>query len=346
MIVLRSYAWRGILLGIWFLGVLFCPSIAPAKTWDPRLKTALQYCYAGNPAAAVPLIQAYQKEHPRDPNGLFVAAMVEEWQAGLGPQNHRRVYPDLIKIYQQANRLAFHLWEKNPEDVDALVDFGNSYFLLARLYGKNGSKMKAGLTGKKSQKHLEKAMALDPARSDALLPIGAFHYFAGNTPDYWKPLKAMFGIKGDKEEGLAELKRALEGEHPYVWNANYALMEIYQNSEKNWREAMKYWKVFADRFPQNPLVNLKYAQILELKDKQEAVQAYLNFAAACEGPQLQCPKKFVFYAYSQAGRLLEDLGQKTAAKQRYEQSLQFDPGDYPERIEQIQQWLQALGIPQ
>lgn len=342
--MLKGYlaGWRLVACLVWvfLLGIHLAPS-AHGKDWDPRLKQALEQSYSGQAQNGLTLVKAYQKENPRDPNGYFVEAMVKEWQAGLGPANHREVYSELVKIYGKANQMAFFLWEKDPENVDRLVDLGNSYFLLARIYGQQGKKLKAGLTGKKCQRHLEKALEMAPERWDIYLPLGAFHFFAGNTPDYWKPIRALLGIKGEKDVGLKELKQSLKGNHPYIFNSYYALMEIHQKAEKNWQEALKYWAFFAENFPNNPLVALKKAQILELKDRREAIAAYLAFAEACQS-QKTCAKKFVYLAYSQAGRLHHDLKEPGPAKQYYQLALKWDPGDYPDRRKEIQAWQQVL----
>lgn len=310
-----------------------------SKEWDPRLIQAMELAFAANPDPGEAMIRTYIQEHPRDPNGLFVLAMVLEWKYGLSKENHFAAYPELEKIYKKANQMAFYLWEKKPEDVDTLIDLGNSYFLLARIYAKQGSHVKAGLTGKKCQKHLKKALEKDPQRLDALVSTGAFNYFAGNTPKFWEPLKRMFGIKGDKQEGLTQLQRASQGNHPYVWTAKYALLEIYSDPEKNYPKALEILEEFKKTFPENPMVPLKRAWILERQDPLQGAQAFIEFADSCSEKFAVCPPKLEFFAYSQAGEIFLKQGRYSEARKYLLKSLEKDPKNYPDRRGLVFLWL-------
>jgi len=327
-------------IGFLFLVLLIWSSWTSlqAKEWDPRLIQAMELSFSGFPENAEPLIQTYVKEKPLDPNGLFILAMVLEWKYGLSGRNHHRAYLDLEKIYKQANRMAFHLWEKNPEDVNALINLGNSYFLLARIYAKRGSILKAGLTGKKSQKHLQKALEKDSSRLDALVAVGAFNYFAGKTPKFWEPIKRMFGIKGDKDQGLAQLQRAGTGNHPYAWNAKYALLEIYSNPEKKYQKAMGILADFEEAFPQNPVVPLKRAWILEKQEPLRGARAYLDFAENCSVKYASCQPKLKTFAYSQAGKVFLEAGKYLEAQHWLVKSLEVDPKNYPDLTAKIYLW--------
>jgi tetratricopeptide (TPR) repeat protein len=325
-------------LGFFILLLSFGLPYAQAKEWDGRLMEAVELSYAGDPQKAEPVIQGYVEEHPEDPNGLFVKAVVLEWKAALSPGDYDTVNPTLLEIHKQASDLAFRNWEKDPDNTDRLIDLGNSYFLLARIYGKMGMGLKAVFTAKKCQKHLEKALSQDPSRTDALLALGAFHTLAANAPKFLAVFRKLFGIEGDKVQGLAELNRAAEGRHPYVWNARYALVEIYSELEKNETQALSLLETLEKQFPKNPVGPLKKAKILELGDKRKAAEVYLDFAGRC-AQDFPCQPKFLFYAFSQAGRLLQQSGDEEAAKKPLETSLLHDPHTYPERTGRILLWL-------
>src|SRR5262245_5113934 len=298
----------------------------------------VELSYAGDPQKAESIIQDYLGEHPEDPNGLFVKAVVLEWKAALSSGDYDSINPTLLEIYKEANDLAFRNWEKDLENTDRLIDLGNSYFFLARIYGKMGQGLKAVFTAKKCLKHLEKALSQDPSRTDALLALGAFHTLAANAPKFLAVFKKLFGIEGDKAQGLSELNRAAEGHHPYAWNARYALVEIYSELEKDETQALKTLDILEKQFPKNPVGPLKKAKIFELHDKRKAAGAYLDFTGRCDR-DFSCQPKFLFYAFSQAGRLFQELGDEGSAKKQLETSLLHDPHNYPDRTGRILLWL-------
>ncbi len=318
--------------------LLLIPALAHAKDWDPRLGQALQQAYAGTPEAGLPIMQSYRQDQPDDPNGYFVESMVLEWKTGLEAGDHRKAYPGLLQKYKKANDLAYILWEKDPENVDRLIDLGNSYFLLARMHGNMGSGLKAGMVGRKCQKYMEEAMQKDPSRVDALLPLGAFHYFAGNTPKSMESLKKLFGIKGDKTLGLAELNKAASGSHPYVLNARYALLEIMSGPEKKYAEAQAMVTQFSNEFPKNPIGPLKIAQLEGRQDKAKGAQSLVDFTATCPQKFPPCHPKFLLYAYSEAGRLFKGAGQMAEAKKYLAEAEGVDQKNYPEKTAQIFLW--------
>lgn len=306
-----------------------------AKEWDPRLSRSMELSFAGTPEQAEPLIRNYRRENPRDPTGIIFWTLIQEWSAGMGPGNHEEIYPQNQKLLEEAVAMAEQNYRANPDHVDALIDLGNAYFFLARNLAEQGSFFKSGLTGKKVETPMRKALEKDPGRREAYLALGAYHYFAGNTPKFWIPIKALFGIRGNKEQGLKELQEALLGRHPFLWQARFALLEIYTYQEKEPSQALKYLKPFEERFPQNPLVPMKRAQILELENPLMAAAVLLDLAKECGEKFRPCPQKFPFYAFSQAGQLYLKEGIPSTAWVLLGKALEVDPRNYPKRTRDI-----------
>lgn len=314
------------------------PAVSQANPWDGRLYRAMELSFAGQPEAAELLMEDYRKAFPEDPNGLFFTAIVMEWKAGLSSGGHERVHSQNRKLLEQALDLAEKRQRTSPQDVDALIDLGNAYFFLARNFAEQGKPMKAGNTGKKLEKPMKDALTRDSSRKEAYLALGAFHYFAGNTPKIFAPFKKLMGIHGNKDQGLEELHRSLEGEHPFLWQTRYALMEIYSNPEKNPDQALVQLAPFEEKFPRNPVIPLKKAYIFEKKEPAEAIKIYVNLAEQCGRQFLPCPKKFPFFAYSQAGWISLKEGNGSQAMELFDKSLETDPGNLPKRTEQIKKW--------
>jgi len=295
-----------------------------SKEYDPRLLQSSKLAYQGNWREAEALIQQYLAENPMDPNGLFVKGVVLEWKMGLDGEKWWEAQRKMLEVYQEANDMAFQLWNRDQENVDRLIDLGNSYMFLGRKYSDNGSWLKAVLTAKKCQKHLEKALKLDPNRVDGLLALGGFHYVADNGPKALGPFKALLGISGTKAQGLAELKKSLTQQHPFFYDTQMVFIQLYYDLEKNYPEALNALSVLEKEFPDNPEFKFRRARIYEKQDPKKGIEEYLKFAQWCETQREKCHTNYSFLAYYDAGRLSMGLKDSAKTKLYLAKALQYD----------------------
>jgi len=314
------------------------PGFVCARDWDPRLIEASQLIYQGNAARAEGVINEYMADNPVDPNGYFVKGVVIEWKAALEGRNPAGVQREIVKLYERAADNAFQLWNQDQENPDRMVDLGNAYVFLARKYADVGENLKTVFTGKKCQKYLEEALKKDPSRTDGLLSLGGFHYLAASSSPSLAPFKALLGIKGSKEQGLAELKRSLGGHHPFVNDALYALLFINMDHEKNYEQAYYYQGELERRFPDNPEMKYKRGVIAEKQDKAKGAQAYLDFAKWCEANAGKCHKTYLFMSYYNAGRLYKDVGDKPKAKEYFAKALANNTNVFPQQAAEALYW--------
>ncbi len=299
-----------------FIFLLFA-SNSWAKDWDSRLIQAPQLAYSGQTTQAENLIKQYIDEHPEDPNGLFVQAIVLDWKANLNAAQGDQFNKQLLEIYKKANDLAFQRWHFDPDNIDRMIDLGNSYLFLGRKYSDLGNWLKAVLTGKKCQKYLEKAYKIDPSRKDALLTLGGFHYLAGTVTGPVASLKGVLGIHGSKEQGLREVKEATQGLHPFIWDAEFALMFLYRDFEKNQDEALKALVPLEKQFPNNAEIKYKKAQIIEAQDKAKGANSFFELAKWCEANKTVCHQNYIFLSYLNAAKLKRDTNQTPQAKELF-----------------------------
>jgi|GEM_PF-2200003 len=317
---------------------LLFPLALKAKDFDPRLLEASRRAYAGETDAAKQLIEEYIQEHPDDPNGLFVKGVVFDWEGTLKnlPTSHQK---ETFAVFKEANDMAFHLWDKDRENVDRLIDIGNSYLFLGRKYGDLGSWFNAVLTAKKCQQHLEKAQKLAPDRVDGLLALGGFHYLAGNMPPGAAAFKGLLGIKGDKVQGMSEMKRSLSGQHPFVIDTQYALLNLQIDYEKNYPEALRQLEALQKQFPNNPELRWKRPQIMEKQDPKSSHASFLEFGDWCQKNSAHCHPVYVFRAYYDAGRVAKDQGDTTQSEQDLNQALQYPSEGFNEQKGLLHLWL-------
>ncbi len=320
-----------------FFVLLMSPNLR-AREWDSRLIEASQLAYQGNASQAEALINQYIAENPIDPNGFYVKVVVEEWKAAVSGKNPSSVQREVLKLYEKASDIAFQVWNQDQENIDKMIDAGNGFLFLGRKYADVGDNLKAVLTAKKCQKYLEGALKKDPHRTEALLALGGFHYVAGSTSSAIAPFKALLGIKGTKEQGLAELKKSLTGKHPFVNDTLYALLFINMDHERNYEEALRYQGELEKKFPNNPEMKYKRGIIFEKQEKLKGANAYLDLARWCEASLSKCHKTYLFLAYFHAGRLFKELGDKSKAKENFAKAVLNNTNAYPVQAAEALYW--------
>ena len=321
-----------------FILLLFFSLPLQARDWDSRLLESSQLAYQGKVVEADKLINDYMLENPLDPNGYFVKGVVLEWKAVVEGRNPGSVQREILKLYERAADNAFQLWNQDQENIDRMIDLGNADIFLARKYADVGENFKAVLTGRKCQKYLEGALKKDPNRTDGLLSLGGFHYLAGSSSPGLAPFKALLGIKGSKDQGLAELKKSLSGNHPFVNDGLYALMFINMDHEKNYDQALYYLGELQKKFPNNPELKFKQGVIAERQDKTKGANGYLDFAKWCESSSSHCNKTYLFLAYYHAGRLFKDVGDKAKAKEYFAKAVVNNTNVYPQLAGEALYW--------
>ncbi len=160
-----------------------------------------------------------------------------------------------IPVYEQMLAAGDH----RPE---VYLYLGSTYGLKARvaLAGKRWTSVV--YSGLKGLRLIRKAHQADSSLTDAYLPLGVFDYYTGVSSMPVQILARMFGIRPDRQIGIAELDRAVR-EARYAWiEAASTLSILYLYIEDNPAEAMRYTKKLLVRYPENYYFSFLYGEAL------------------------------------------------------------------------------------
>ncbi|MDX1387347.1 MAG: hypothetical protein R3257_07125, partial [bacterium] len=119
--------------------VLFPVFQAHSRSWDPRLLQISDLAYQGQIQQAAVLADQYLQENPQDPNAYYFRAMVYDWERNLTDKDPEALKDKSLQYYKEGSNLAFHLWNKDRENVDKLIDIGNGYIFYGRILSDKGS---------------------------------------------------------------------------------------------------------------------------------------------------------------------------------------------------------------
>ena len=119
-----------------------------------------------------------------------------------------------------------------------------------------------------------------PDLEDAYLGLGIYHYYADVLPGVLKVLAPLVGMNGDRERGLAEIRRAVRGGDLVGVEGRFFLAEIYATLEEDHWTAYGYSRGLREEFPEHDLFTWIHARVLdELHRSEEAAEQWERLAA-------------------------------------------------------------------
>jgi tetratricopeptide (TPR) repeat protein len=239
----------------------------------------------------------------------------------LSPELRRKLFGTLDKVEQ----LAEERLNKNPRDAEALYWAGVGHVTRALI---NLTLMRARMEAlgeaKKARKLHAQVLSIDPRFVDAYLVIGMYDYIVGSLAWYVKVFATLVGHSGNKERGLAEVKRVSE-EGNWAHEDAKSYLAILYYREKRYDEALKILRGLARSYPRNYIVQQEIARVHKAReDWKAAAEAYDAIVArhdtGASGYGVIPLAKILF----QAGEVWGNQGSPEQALLRYERAGKLD----------------------
>lgn len=241
-------------------------------TAHAMVERGLDYMYNLDYTRADSIFTALTKEYPKHPAGYFLLALTDWWRIKPNIADEgavKRYSKSYESRLQKTIDVADDLLEEDPNDIVGLFFKGAAYGYRARLKATNNPNV-TSLTewfaifrdANEGRKALLECQKLAPSNSDVLLGSGLFHYYVDAMPQKYPILKSVSLPPGDKELGLQMLRIAAQKALYAKVEADYALLEIMANMEKNWKEAMSISERLHTKYPNNPDFYKYYARAL------------------------------------------------------------------------------------
>ena len=216
---------------------------------------------------------ALAARHPDHPAGAFYRSVSSYQRWTAEGMRSAATYRSFEIDSEAAERSSRALMRVNP--AEAHYYLGATLGFRARANMAQKKFMRALPDGSAAVKHLKKALALDPALSDARLGMGMYHYFAARMPAGAKPLAYLLvGEGADRKRGLAELWSVAETTGIARMEARSVLAVILsKDDEADWAGAEKLLAELCLRYPHNPIYRLRRAYVAERRGDFDAAVA-------------------------------------------------------------------------
>lgn len=253
----------------------------------------------------------------------------------------------------QAKTKAQNLVDRAPNDPDALYFLGAVYGVLAGYEASAGRKFMSALrNGSRCRELHQRAVKLRPDNYDAYLSLGLYDYIVGSLPGFVRFLVGIIGVRGNKEQGIRELRMTAEKGLYNQDDAAVMLLAVYQREGKP-QESLPLLEKLSAKYPRNYLVRLEMASMLNrlgrageacaifeslLQDKSANAEDLIRYqygeALAVNREYQRAAEQFaavtktagadpnlVTWAFLRAGQALDLGGRRNEAIERYRQVL-------------------------
>jgi tetratricopeptide (TPR) repeat protein len=239
------------------------------------------------------------------------------------PPGQRRAFFDDI---QDCQALTQKILDKSPKNTEALYFLGASYGILSSFsITIDHSLSKAFSYGDNAYRYNRRVLSLDSNYYDAYMTVGLYKYIVGSMPWYLKPLAAILGYRGSKEEGLKDADlAAAKGE--YVRTDAKIVQMVLLVREGRPKDALRDALELRREFPRNYIFQINIAQILAtVGQDDQAVSEYLDVVRqAQEGKPNYNLLPLATFRYTLGSKFFK-MGRLILAQEQFQKSV-ANPG--------------------
>ena len=251
------------------------PFLAPAQILtDPAAQQtvakALDHIYNYEFAEAAPYIRQIQTKYPQSPIVPVLRSLTLQWQY-LPISSSRTVTNQYVQQVALAIQGVERMIDKNKNDPEAIFLGLTAHGYMAMKHNFDNETMKAVNESRKAYVYMKDGFDLMDKNIEFYFSTGLYNYYVERYPidhPVVKPFMLVFK-SGNMALGLKQMdvsaKRALFTRP----EANYYLAHVYVKHETNFPKAVEHLDYLVDRYPKNPIFQLKYVEALLLAGRYE-----------------------------------------------------------------------------
>ena len=196
--------------------------------------------------------QKITRQYADHPIGPFLEALTLWWTILLDltdTSNDEEFYAAMGEVIDRSEaRLAI-----NEHDFDAMFFKGIALGFRGRLRSNRRDWIRAAADGKRAMDYVLAVAAADSTNNDFVLGRGLYRYYAALIPERYPLIRpiTLFLPPGDREGGLAELRRTATEGYYMQTEAIYFLLQIHYLYEGNFQECVRLVRWLRERYPSN-----------------------------------------------------------------------------------------------
>ena len=273
--------------------------------------TALDHIYNMEFSEADGLIRQLQARYPQHPVASMLRATQLDIQ-NLPLSENKAATSQFVEVVNQGLQLAKRMLAKDENDPEAVFFMLTCHSYMASLYNNQGESLKAVGESKKAYSYLRDGFKLLDKNPDFYFTTGLYNYYVERYPidhPIVRPFMIFFA-DGDIALGIRQMDISTRKGLFMRPVANYYLSHLLLKHENKPVQAAVYTKYLVEKYPNNPLFVMSYAEALLLSGRYAEARPYVQRLK-------QMPNKLVPVAYQAfLGMLAEhsDKNDKEAAE--------------------------------
>ncbi len=202
----------------------------------------------------------FKFKYPDHPLPHFLMGLSTWWK--IMPNEDNQQYDNIFLAYMDSALVkAEKLYDQDENNVEASFFLAASHAFKGRLYSDRKDWTKAALASRNALKYLEKSRSKGDLSPEFLFGDGLYNYYRDWIPENFPALKTILWLfpKGDKAEGIKQLKEVSNNAFYTRTEAQYHLMRIYSD-ENQLQKAFELAKYLHETFPDNAYFHRYYAR--------------------------------------------------------------------------------------
>jgi tetratricopeptide (TPR) repeat protein len=233
--------------------------------------TALEKEYPKHPApplylAVIHWLEEMLRRQDLTLNRFVSASYFSKETLQVMPPKEREAF---LQALRKSERLTNAILQKNRTDKDGRYFLATAFGLRASFaITVDHSMREAFSAGNKADSIARRLIAEDPNYYDAYLVVGTYEYIAGSIPWILKWITYLIGIHGNKQDGLAHIKIAVE-KGQYVKTEAEMVQMVMHVRDNRYAEALAVAQSLKNKFPRNFLFAINYGQILLMAGQKD-----------------------------------------------------------------------------
>lgn len=318
-----------VLLGLLFTQVLWAQSPKGMLLQDIALQIevteSMNAMYNFKFEEAEKTFTALKNKYSHHPLPFFLLGLSAWWK--IVPEIDDTVYDQQVFAYMDtAIALGEKLYKEDSKNYEATFFLAAAHAFKGRLYIERDNWVSAMLAGKEALKYAELTKGKHHFAPELLLGDALYNYYSVWIRENYPLLRPIltFFEKGDKALGTEQLKTVARNSFYTRTEAQYFLLDILADEEKNYEEGLQLAHYLSTTFPDNPYFERYYAKLLYITGRfSEAVQVSLHITEKLAQQKIGYGPTSGRYANFFLGHIYELQGNLAEAKHYYHSAKQW-----------------------
>ncbi len=225
--------------------------------------TATDNIYGYDFAEANTAIESLRRQYPLHPVGPLLKAISLLWQY-MPLEENKTATAQFSQLIEQSIQLSEKMLERNKNDPEGVFFALTAHGYMALRHNNEKEQLKAVGESRRAYGYMKSGFKLMDRNPEFYFTTGLYNYYVERYPldhPIVKPFMFLFQ-NGNMALGLQQMDTASKRAIFTRIETSYYLANIYLKHESQPGKAIGYIKFLTDKFPNNPLFQMRYAETL------------------------------------------------------------------------------------